>query len=87
MYEPIKLEVRQRTSIPIVEVQASSKLKIEILMNFMLRVYDYAERFGGRLIPTNECQKIVEENTVYYSIIFKNNKDATQYVEFLKNFH
>lgn len=86
MLQPIRLEVRQRFSIPIVEVQASSKLKIEALMDFMMKIYDYAERFGGRLIPTNEENKTAEENMVYYTIIFKNHEDATRYVEFLENY-
>lgn len=87
MLQPISLEVRQRFAIPIVEVQASSKLKIEALMDFMMKIYDYAEKLGGRLIPTNEGNKNAKENTIYYTVIFKNNKEATQFVEYLKNYY
>lgn len=87
MLQPIRLEVRQRLAIPIVEVQASSKLKIEALMDFMMKIYDYAEKLGGRLIPMNEGNKTAKENAIYYTVIFKNNKEATQFVEYLKNYY
>ncbi len=86
MSVPLRMEVRKRTLLPIVEVKVEALADVDVSywINCPLDFIDKGEKAGGRLIPEEPNEKL-KPNTVFFTMIFESEKQSMDFMRFLQN--
>lgn len=81
---PVKLNVRKKPFIPIVEVIAESHIDVNFWIDVPLQLIEIGETEGGRLIPEKPKEKI-KPNTVCFTMIFESEQKAGDFIKSIQN--
>lgn len=81
---PVKLNVRKRAFIPIVEVIAESHINVDFWIDVPLELIDKGEKVGGRLI-SEEPKSKMKPNTVCFTMIFESEQKASDFIRLIQN--
>lgn len=77
---PVKVEVRKRVMLPIVEVKAEAPVNFDtnLWINYPLGFINKGEALGGRLISEEPREKM-KPNTVFFTMIFETEEKSMDY--------
>ena len=79
---PIKIDVRKRALLPIVEVRITANVSYILWLKIPLSIIDQGQNAGARLLP-EEPTGVNSPNTVSFVLIFDSEQKAE---EFCKTF-
>lgn len=84
IFAPIRLDVRKRAMLPIVEVRAIGQIAPAFWIKFPLEIIEKAEGQGARLLPEEPKERLAV-HTVYFTLIFKEEQDAVDFIKSLQH--